>query len=125
MREIKFRAWGKYHGGIINKIMDYCHLNTKYNHFICEDLTNNDYGNIYCVEQYIGVKDRNGVEIYEGDIVKPFTYDTVLAQVMYTGKECVLASKRKDGGYVYWSFHKDQLEVVGNIHENPELLEEK
>lgn len=63
-REIKFRAWdGK------KMIDNYCFLNkNKGNHFFAED--ENEFGNIIAVMQYTGLKDKNGKEIYEGDIYR-------------------------------------------------------
>ena len=74
------------------------------------------------IEQFTGLKDKNGVNIYDGDILiddagEPIEYWVV---------------KFSDGGFIGECagvaeplFELTQLEVVGNIHENPELVEEK
>ncbi len=80
------------------------------------------------VGQFTGLTDKNGKKIFEGDIV---LFDYIGSNRGVNGKAAVIFSNGKFG--VLWGWHKEfvpldgfantTLEVIGNIHDNPELLE--
>ncbi len=116
MREIKFRAWDK-----IEKIM-YLDVQDEYD-FICGSKIAESFGELlededFIVMQFTGLKDKNGKEIFEGDIL----FDgTVKSFVIWKEEESMFGinnGKYELGYYNNW-------EVIGNIYENPELLEEE
>ena len=143
MREIEFRVWDSRKKSYFNK-KDIA-IDNLGNIFVFEVCDDNDAdlwhvrilsdpdNERYVIEQTTGLTDKNGTEIYEGDI-------------------CSFASKTgKHTGVVEWSdnlasfglrivknnflytfsdldtmgVNLDTLEVIGSIHENPELMEEK
>lgn len=121
MRDIKFRAWHKDNNSMVyfdNKKASkdmYIAMN------LCA-LMNGDFGDM--LMQYTGLKDKNGVEIYEGDIIhnSNFTDDCnhMVDMIEDIGQWFMIDTK---GGYAEplcdWS---DSSVVIGNIHQNPELL---
>lgn len=67
--------------------------------------------------QYTGLKDKNGIEIYEGDIVE---WRNKHWYKVYFENGCYKAD-----GYELESYAKEEIKIIGNIYENPELLEQK
>ncbi len=133
-RELKFRAW-VYYGGKLDR-PDYSRDYGSLDRFF-EDHSENDCDQ--CIEQYIGLKDENGKEIYEGDIIKAEYYGGAQANNRQPAKVvwsdfdlCFVArfrDAREEGGVVYPpedmpidAGNMEGVKVIGNLHENPELL---
>lgn len=144
MREIKFRAWNGskmlynigLHPFMIFRLSD---------NGLCEEGEYDDNSgdlvvtnSAYNVMQYTGRKDKNGVEIFEGDIVSRMAFNYNFDEEGYPKEKFI-----KEVGYIeymgqsFWvsceSFgwegeglwDWDSIEVIGNICQNPELLNEK
>lgn len=122
MREIKFRAWfGEEHKMIP---FDELHIELENGEYtVWYSLDGDSIQDGLCVEdfnimQYTGLKDKNGKEIYEGDIVRlPEDEDYKYYSIIYSKN--VLGFTLSNGCGFGLSYG---IEVVGNIYENPELL---
>lgn len=116
-REIKFRAWVKQ-----DNEWFYTYLDIEEDDF-CGNEIWLDYDKCATIEQYTGLKDKNGKEIYEGDILQ--IDDHILGDFVVVWHNFGWKIKRSVG-YESLSVHKSEdCTVIGNIHENPELLEDK
>lgn len=78
------------------------------------------------VEQYTGLKDKNGKMIYEGDIVKmpDWAVEPKYKKVSFVKLSCGF-EPFVNGCFECVSPDSEEVEVIGNIHENPELLEKR
>ena len=135
MREIKFRVWDgstmwnpeTLTGDNNNTILKFYNpqkgigwglFDYKYDYRIASGEYNN-------LMQYTGLKDKNGKEIYEGDILKAYGKEITRFVVSFSNASFILYHQFGRWGLLARLFELDDMpaEIIGNIHENPELLD--
>lgn len=133
MKGLKFRVWDKERECYLDKTeLAGITPDGKYILYIEEEeISRLEIDENYVVEQYTGLKDKNGKEIYEGDILGDMWRDGYIAwcdkckQLQYhiLTHGCMACL----GDVQWYELINDngKLEVVGNVHENPDLLEDK
>lgn len=125
MREIKFRAWDtskKRMWGCNEMGRDELTINPDGRGFVNvngQSAYLSEYMTHLIPLQYTGLRDKNGREIFEGDIVKVKTMDNKERNndiVQYYDHACAFTAGGQ--GFIYFT----EIEIIGNIYENPELL---
>jgi uncharacterized phage protein (TIGR01671 family) len=127
-REIKFRAWDINN----NQMLDWTTLT--------QSVWNNNAAQLlysvmvllkpnYILQQFTGLTDKNGKEIYEGDILRQ-SNNLCIINSCVGGFDCQMLLELKNGGtiesstYNFSFLSEKYCEVIGNIYENSELLKQ-
>lgn len=128
----KFRAYFNkykrmiYNIGVVNEnsiLVDFNGDGNLEHMFLTNDIT---------LMQYSGLNDKNGNQIYEGDILKIQTSDFYSKKINdeYIGQVCFsrggffVLTDGHHTDFCLWGKSMATMEVIGNLYENPELLEE-
>ena len=118
-REFEFRAWlTKY-----NKMVKIYSWNIWQEYFMCSEYDSEFYLEETPIMQYTGLKDMWEKEIYEGDIV---TLHNSRYKVIFNMEQAifVLRDDKFEMEIPFTNNNNERMEIIGNIYENPELMEE-
>lgn len=119
MREIKFRAWNKISKEFVSRF-EVTNNGKVIAHYYDPDVLNGhsseDITKVVELMQYTGLHDKNGKEIYEGDILHEIRLKTASMANNGIDRQIIVEDIRT------LFFNENNCEVIGNIYENPNLL---
>ena len=122
---LKFRAWLKKEKKMFLSPSEIEHLGSWFDAHLPGSIANKE--NVILM-QSTGLKDKNGKEIFESDIVKFYDIPNPKKNELEFFHLCIIGKHKflpiyKGAPLDLEGWESGQLEVIGNIHQNPELLE--
>ena len=136
MRDILFRGQTRRKGEyIVNMAGDKCESHWVYGGIFPQN-KDGDFAIIYqqepeirkftvyaeTVGQYTGLTDKNGKRIFEGDIVSLVKHDSLIYKVVYVPCRYELVNSKGVNCFDLDIYKSENIEVIGNIHDNPDIL---
>ena len=118
MREIKFRAWDKK----AKKWINFTAIEFKRKRVFLKDGFGNYIDGDFEIVRFTGLSDKNGKEIYEGDIVRGLE---LIGEIFWEDEEPSFQFKSKDGSAFLNQDYMDNFEVIGNKFEAREFIREE
>ena len=134
MRNIKFRAWDKVRTEYLSAGQVLIHVLSKERPVTDRRLSldvdgGRDFSHRFILEQFIGLTDQKGVEIYEGDIVEcTMAIDggslPHRGEIVFVETFGAFATKNQAGETLMHNHHLNTFQIIGNIHNNPDIADQ-